>query len=83
MIVSMDMEPFTTMKATFIPANFIMVRPMVTEYTIVKTEHNLKVNLNMDKNMESEHIHMPTEEPNKVIMKMVSFSMRFELYSSF
>ena len=56
MIVSMDKEPFITMKATFTPVNFIMVRPMVTEYTIVKTEHNLKVNLKMDKNMESEHI---------------------------
>ena len=33
---------------------------MVMVYTIVKMEHNLKVNLKMDKNMESVHIRYLT-----------------------
>ena len=57
MIVSMDMELSIIMKVMFIQDNFLMEKLMDMVSLIVKTEHNLKVNLDMDKSMALAHIH--------------------------
>ena len=57
MIVSMGPEPLITMKVMYILVSSSTVKHTATARIKVKMEPNLKVNLKVDKNMESEHIH--------------------------